>query len=147
MPNWNLKSLIFSTAGCHTFSDVTKLFFIRKLTLYGVWLRFHYCDIIFLIMFANPQKRKRTLGRKRKDRKTGQFLILLLEAKYNRDFLIGLLVCFALVRNFLPKLINLNFKLKDLVLRKTRCRLKSTLPCRAKRSDLHETCIKAGRSV
>ena len=37
-------------------------FFVRKLTL-CVWLRFHYCDIIFgliMLIFANPRKRRRT---------------------------------------------------------------------------------------
>ena len=87
-----------------TFSVAAKLFFIRKLTLHGVWLCFHYFDLIFLIMFANPRKRRRR-GKKVERWKNRQFPELLLEA-YNRDFLIGLFVCFAFkVRNFLPKTI------------------------------------------
>ena len=70
-------------------------------------------------------------GRKWKDGKTGQFPELLMKA-YNRDFLIGLFVCFAYkVRNFLPKTIEPILNWKDKVPReKTRSRSKSTLSCR-----------------
>lgn len=69
-------------------------------------------------------------GRKWKDGKTGQFPELLMAA-YNRDFLIGLFVCFAYkVRNFLPKTIEpilterIKFQEKKLgAVRKARCRV------------------------
>ena len=54
-----------------------------------------------MLIFANPRKRRRTTEEDSgKIEKRGSL---------NRDFLIGLFVClsFALVRNFLPKMIDL----------------------------------------
>ena len=52
-----------------------------------------------MLIFANPRKRRRTTE---EDSGTIEK-----QGSLNRDFLIGLFVCFALVRNFLPKMIDL----------------------------------------
>ena len=63
-------------------------------------------------MFANPRKRiRRWKDGNGSNRVVYQIVSM---EDYNRA-MIGLFICFALVRNFLPKLIDLNFKLKDLV--------------------------------